>query len=441
MTMIDVDTSPLQAAREWRGIGLVAAAMTSGLPMAQAEALEEGDPNAFGSIDEMIAAAVVYGASIGIGRDEAMALLDRTVTRTGSVQVDLPDSVPVERPNAIFSGAVAERSARMADRSVSTTPLTSLVPGGYDELEPQGEFDQHPALDPIVDEPVAPVAEMPEVPGGPTPEQAVAASGEIHLDEMFGPEAPWERGDQAGELESWADDFRDDELDGDGPVLARRAAGVGVGTRFVDGTHAVVERLLGSDKADATARWMSDTGHRLGELTRDGRERLRRSEHAALILAIGGGAILIAIVVALGGALGGSDDAGPGPADRAASSTVITSDSTPATGTAKADATKASTESKGTKAAKVGPMIPPARLTLDVFNAGSKKGYAKEVAASLKSDGYKIGEVTNAKDFSGAAIIYPKDMQREARRLVHLTGVTNLQVAPGDTRKITIVVT
>ena len=86
MTMIDVDTSPLQAAREWRGIGLVAAAMTSGLPMSQAEALEEGDPSAFESIDEMIAAAIVYGSSLGIGRDEAMALLDRTVTRTG-VQV------------------------------------------------------------------------------------------------------------------------------------------------------------------------------------------------------------------------------------------------------------------------------------------------------------------------------------------------------------------
>jgi hypothetical protein len=62
MTMIDVDTSPLQAAREWRGIGLVAAAMNCGLPVAQAEALEEGDPSAFSSIDEMIAAAVVYGA-------------------------------------------------------------------------------------------------------------------------------------------------------------------------------------------------------------------------------------------------------------------------------------------------------------------------------------------------------------------------------------------
>ena len=63
MTTIDVDTSPLQAAREWRGIGLVAAALQSGLPVAQAEALEQGDTSQFQSIDEMIASAVVFLAS------------------------------------------------------------------------------------------------------------------------------------------------------------------------------------------------------------------------------------------------------------------------------------------------------------------------------------------------------------------------------------------
>ena len=87
-------------------------------------------------------------------------------------------------------------------------------------------------------------------------------------------------------------------------------------------------------------------------------------------------------------------------------------------------------------------MIPPARLTLDIYNAGSKKGYAKEVAAKLESNGYGIGEVTNAKsDYSGATIIHPKDMAREARVLARRTGISTLQVAPGSTRRITIVVT
>src|SRR5690606_31395215 len=111
MTMIDIDTSPLQAAREWRGISIVAAAMSSGLTLTQAEALETGDPAAFGSIDEMIASAVVYGASIGIGRDEATALLDRTVCRTGAL-VELPDvdAARAAMPVGGFSDAVQGRS-------------------------------------------------------------------------------------------------------------------------------------------------------------------------------------------------------------------------------------------------------------------------------------------------------------------------------------------
>jgi hypothetical protein len=424
MTMIDVDTSPLQAAREWRGIGLVAAAMNCGLPVAQAEALENGDPSAFSTIDEMIAAAVVYGSTIGIGRDEATALLDRTVCGTGA-QVSLPDAEPVARPHETFSETVHERSARIAGRDdVEVTPplLTTALTGQ--------EMVAHPVLDPIIDEPSVPSIELPAVPDGPTPEQAVAASGELHLDGAFGPDAPWERTGETGELEAWVDDFDDY----DAPVASRERTGATVGARIGGASFAALERIVGTDRADAVADRTRELTGRMSDVARTGRERLRRSEHATLFVAIGAGAILIAIVVALGGALGSDEPkAGPGPADRAASTKAATDDA--ATATAKADATKGG-------ATAVKPIIPPARLTLDIFNAGSKKGYAKEVAAKLDSAGYKIGEVTNSKGtYSGATIIHPADMVREARLLARQTGISTLQVAPGSTRKITIVVT
>ena len=431
MTMIDVDTSPLQAAREWRGIGLVAAAMNSGLPVAQAEALEAGDPAAFSTIDEMIAAAVLYGSTIGIGRDEAMALLDRTVCRTGA-QVNLPDAAPVimARPHESFSETVHERSARIADRGDVESDRIA-VPLLTTALTEQ-EMVAHPVLDPIVDEPSAPSIELPAVPDGPTPEQAVATSSELHLDGAFGPDAPWDRtvarDDVAGELETWVDDF--DEYDV--PATPRHRDGETIAARVGGATFAALERIDGTDSADAVADRTREQTTRVSELARTGRERLQRSEHATLFVAIGAGAILIAIVVALGGALGGDDTpAGPGPADRTTASTEAATD---------AAATKDAAAKADTAAVK--PIIPPARLTLDIFNAGSKKGYAKEVAAKLEAAGYKIGEVTNSKsDYTGATIIHPADMAREARLLARRTGIATLQVAPGSTRKITIVVT
>ncbi len=434
MTMIDVDTSPLQAAREWRGIGLVAAAMNSGLPVAQAEALEGGDPAAFSTIDEMIAAAVVYGASIGIGRDEAVALLDRTVCRTGA-QVDLPDptSAITVRPNEAFSGAVHERAARISDREDVVSDLIAATPLLTVALTDQEQV-AHPVLDPIIEEPAAPSIELPTVPVGPTPEQAVAASGELHLDSAFGPDGPWEReyagSFSTGELETWVDDV--DDFDSPTGTGAFERAGAKVDTRVGGATFAALERIVGTDRADAIADRTQDMTARLSELARAGREKLRRSEHATLFVAIGAGAVLIAIVVALGGALGGDEQAGPGPAKRAPEAAPVPAGA--------ANATKAG--DKVAARAAVKPMIPPARLTLDIFNAGSKKGYAKEIAAKLDGAGYKIGEVTNAKSsYASATIIHPADMVREARLLARRTGITTLQVAPGSTRKITIIVT
>ncbi|MCW2927193.1 MAG: hypothetical protein JWM86_1161 [Thermoleophilia bacterium] len=413
MTMIDVDTSPLQAAREWRGINLVQASMNSGLPMSQAEALEEGDPDAFGSIDEMIAAAVVYGASIGIGRDEAMALLDRTVSRSG-VQVELPET----RPNMDFSGAVAERSARIADRPETSQAIA---------IEPMAH-----AVPVAAATPVAPLTELPVVPTGPTPEQAVAASGEMEIEEIFA-DAPWERSSSTGELATWVEDY--DSLEAASLSGQSRAVKApGRGARAGATMHSALERVVGTDRADATADWVSGAPERVGDVLRDGRERLRRSEHATLIVAIGGGALLIALLVAIGGALGKDDAAGPGPAKRSEpkAAAPATLDSTAGTTT--------TTEAAAVKPATPAAIVPPAKITVDVFNSGSQKGRAKEVAAQLKAAGYRVGQVTNARNYAGATIIHPKAMEREARLLARRTGVTTLQVAPGSTTHITVVV-
>lgn len=436
MTMIDVDTSPLQAAREWRGIGLVAAAMTAGLPVSQAEALEDGDPSAFGSIDEMIAAAVVYGSTIGIGRDEAMALLDRTVCRIGA-RVELPDH-PAAGGVAGgdgFSEAVHERSARIAARDLVTSP--PVEPPVETAAGARDLTDGDLVLEPIASAPSAPtvpVAAMPAIPEGPTPDQAVAASGEIDMEGAFRPDAPWERSLHSSELEAWVEDYEDAEPhDGVGMRRSGREPGA-LRARISSGAYGAIERVAGTDRADAAAQWASGTARRIGDLTRDGREQLRRSEHATLIVAIGGGAILIALVVALGGALGGPEAAGPEPADR---SPVVATDAAPVGEQAPVEATTPAAK----QPAKPKPMVAPARLTLDVYNAGSRKGYAREVAANLKAAGYGIGEVTNAKSrYPGATVIHPKDLAREAKVLARRTGISTLQVAPGSTRRITVVV-
>lgn len=408
MTTISVDTSPLQAAREWRGLGLVAAAMSSGLTVSQAEGLESGDPTAFASIDEMIAAAVVYGSTIGIGRDEAMALLDRTVCG-GDLRVELPATEPTPTD---FSGAVRERSARLAGAEAVVIEQASAEPE---------ELAAHPVLGTVVEESVAHV--------GPTPEQAVAATGELLLDPDFGPGAPWERGQDAS---PWSLDPIDDEPSGS-MVAHQRAP---FGTRALDATYALLERVVGTERADTAVDWMSRTGVRLQDRTRDVRERLRRSEHATLFVAIGGGAVLIALLVGIGGALGGSDDA-TGPATTRTTTPAVEA---PAAATAATDAAKEKPAAAAEKPAAT-PIVPPRRITLDVFNNGSRKGYAKTVADKLDAAGYRIGEVGNTTvSYGVATVIYPKDMAREARIVARRAGISKLQVAPGSTRTITLIV-
>lgn len=431
MTTIGVDTSPLQAAREWRGIGMVAAALNAGLTAAQVEALENGASDEFGSTDEMIAAAVVYGASLGIGRDEAVALLDRVLGTGADVEIeDRPLAAP-STTGSRFTEAVRGRSARIASReSIVAAPA---------------EFDVDLPLEPM--EPLV----GPAFPDndldfdGPTPEQAVEASQEMHLGDLG--MSPWERDeleraareddDEAsvemvrdvapqGELETWVAD-RDPSSFGSVPT------GSIATTRVGNGLHAGLERIVGTDRADATMEWIGTTSERAAELARTGRERLRSNEHATLIVAIGGGALLIALIVAIGGALGGGSD----KASNETAGTSTTAKVAPAaTPTAAAPAAKAPAK------AATKPMLVPARLTVDVINTGRRTGAAKTTAATLKSANYKIGTVGNAKGggYSTTTVLYRAGLEREGRALAKRLGTTSVRQAPGGVKTLMVAI-
>ncbi|MBC7460451.1 MAG: LytR C-terminal domain-containing protein, partial [Thermoleophilia bacterium] len=82
-----------------------------------------------------------------------------------------------------------------------------------------------------------------------------------------------------------------------------------------------------------------------------------------------------------------------------------------------------------------------AKVHVNVFNAGSKKGYAKQIGDQLKAARYQVGTVENAGGkYAGATVIYPKALEREARVLARRTGITTLQVSPASGATITLVV-
>jgi hypothetical protein len=437
MTTIGVDTSPLQAAREWRGITMVAAALNAGLTAGQVEALENGEADAFSTTDEMIAAAVVYGASLGIGRDEAVALLDRSMFGNG-VEVEIHDRPAAEPESAPTTGsrfteAVRERSARIAERAaavVKPTPSIDLP------LEPFEPFDGSSfAVDPVEFD-------------GPTPEQAVEASQEIHLgDHLTGGHSPWGADDEGiadddeasldmrdmpqGELETWVAD-RDPSSFGSAP------AGSIATTRWGSGMHGALERLVGTDRADATMDWLGATSERVATVARTGRERLRQSEHATLIVAIGGGAILIALLVAIGGALSGGDDAKQSSAGSTTATTTASTAATPASKTPAKVVAK-----KSVKPAARPAMLPPAKLSVDVMNAGHQKGIAHRTADQLKAAHFRIGEVGNYRNsgYTQSTVLYRSGLDREAKALAKRLGITATRVAPGSSGSKLIVVT
>lgn len=453
MTTIDIDTSPLQAAREWRGTSLVAAALASGLTVRQAEALEAGDASEFDTLDAMIAAAVVYGATIGIGRDEALALLDRTAMRTGA-RVELPDAPTgsyageeaLTRPADEFSGAVRERSARIDAREGSLAVDLPLAPM---EQLPRRDLDVDPAAVALDADPI-------DLPHGPSPEQAVQASQEIHIGHHFdGLNAPWTHAEGTGELEAWAAASADDPFAATGSssiARVRRRNGHPAFAKVGSAVHAGCERVLGTDKTDAASEWWHGVTERSSSIVRSGRERLRSSEHATLIVSIAAGAVLIALVVAIGGVIGGRSDGTPAAstsADQKVTSPIITTpgiggaaDDARAAGAAKPAPTATAGKKPAAKpAAKRAPVLAPSHVDVNVYNAGSRKGYAREVAARLRSAGYRIGEVTNSRGrFPTGTVLYPRGMEREAAALGRRVGISQLQPNAGSSRALVITV-
>ena len=447
MTLIGVDTSPLQAAREWRGVSLAVAARTSGLALALAEALEEGHADAFGSFDEMVASAVLYSATLGIGRDEAMALLDRTISTRG-LEVELPsiDRSTVGNTND-FSQAVRNRSAvRLSggalgvtlgdtlegvpgttpDDIIGATPAETLgvtlaaaafdnmpetmVTAGYDGSSPIASVEvidfattdtsaAYAGVTIDCDEAEIGTGDMPVITdtmiaashAGSTNAQVQAA---LDLDPEY--RAAWEQA--SSELESWA---------------ATRERWSPVTERM----RSVVARTIGDDRADNVADRTEQGLQWVRDVTSGFRTWMKRSEHAPLIVAVSLGIVLIALLIAVASAVSSNGNKAVAP----------TSATTVPVGAAPADTPDP------VKVAPVvaAPVMLPAQVHVQVVNIGRRKGYAAIFAAKLHAKGYPIDSVGNAKSgYGGPVILCNKSMTREQAVLSRQTGITTLDTLP-----------
>lgn len=419
MSLISVETSPLQAAREWRGISLIVAARSSGIPVAAAEALEDGRGDAFGSVDEMIATAIVYAASLGIGRDEAMALLDRTIAAAGEREAGDPEAMQTGSTGA-FSEAVQQRSTR-------TGPQVDLTPLAFDNMPDRPSAA--PALtaqvvDTVVVSDDAPTgdiptaAELPDLPPIPAESDVVRAA----LEADNGYRTAWEQ--SQSELEQWAAKY--EQRGG--------SAGTFLATRIRPRIEALLDRTIGTARTDrvvARAETMSVA-------TRDTmlmfRNRLERSEHAPLVVALGAGIVLVAMLVMIGSMMG-NDNATPatgGPKLGSAASALEQ-----ATQAAAVPATR----QRGTKGAGAAQVLRPSQIRIDVLNAGHKKGFAATMAQRLDRLGYRINSTGNSDTrYATSVILYQPRYQREAERLSRQTGITTMDTVTKGAGPVTITI-
>ncbi|MBC7643608.1 MAG: hypothetical protein H7123_00675 [Thermoleophilia bacterium] len=436
MTMIGVDTSPLQAAREWRGVSLAVAARTSGLALAQAEALEEGIADAFGSFDEMVASAVLYSATLGIGRDEAMALLDRTISSRG-LEVELPSIAQVDHPTGgstnDFSQAVRTRSAVM---SSSDSLGVSLAAAAFDNMPETAVIEDPDSMhlagtdrgsdveahvdaadnnsdalvastayaNVIIDTDEAGTGELPVITEDMiTAGNAGSANAQVQAALDLDPEyrAAWEQAN--GELETWA---------------ATRERW----SPTTERVRSFVARVAGEERADVFADRSEQGLQWVRNITAGFRTWMKRSEHAPLIVAVSLGIVLIALLIAVASAVSSNNKPAlaPTPAVPAANSPM---------GAAPAGPTPPDPVKVEPTVAK--PIMLPAQVHLQIVNIGRRKGYAAVFADKLKTKGYPIDSVGNAKSgFGGPVILCNKSMAREQARLSKQTGITTLDTLP-----------
>jgi DNA topoisomerase IA len=111
--------------------------------------------------------------------------------------------------------------------------------------------------------------------------------------------------------------------------------------------------------------------------------------------------------------------------------------------TSDAAAAKAKTADKApAKPAVVAPLA-PGQITVNVLNAGRVKGRAAEVARDLRAKGYKVGKVENSKtSYSVPVVLIPSSMQREAQRIMRVSGITTMDTVAqgGNAKTVTVVV-
>ncbi len=225
------------------------------------------------------------------------------------------------------------------------------------------------------------------------------------------------------ELEQWAA-TQGEGREGSAPsAVARHARTAG-------------ERLLGPERTEKVAAILARGGDVARARTRDLRARLEQSEHATLIVAVAVGLVLVAALVAIASATGGSEP-------KATAKGELTAPTPPA----QTNEPAAKEDTKASSAAEPAPKKPailaPSQIQVNVLNAGGRTGVAHDVAEKLAAQKYKVGEVGNSSSRYGTAVIlHPPSLQREAARLSRHTGITTTDKVPetGGPHTITIVV-
>lgn len=467
MSLHIIETSPLKAAREWRGISLPIAARSSAITCAQAEALEQGDVAAFETIEEMVATAVLYTACLGIGRDEAMALLDRTLEARLSVSESAAGHTPDIELLPGFSSAVKNRSRAIASRnsrplahvvlpSVNTAssptytdlPVTPLTVKNHPTVhevttaEPLGaEIVEETVPRAYLGAAIMSVANSvrgaaqvlsPDETGEMTRVPADGAASVIHsavsIDQGYRDALALSE----AELEAWTVAH-----------TTRRPGLIGTVSAHID---AASRTVLGDRRTDIATAKLRNTRARAREMGEQVRQYMRESEQSTLIVAVLVGIVVLSALVAVSSVLsdsppskqsssqGGPQISPPAPdlsdelkAQESAGNTATPEKTAPATSVKKAPA-----------------VLPTTKVTVSVMNAGSTKGKAAELAQRLKGMGYTIGTVGNAPSKYGTSVIlFPSRFEAEAQRLSRQTNISTLDTIPNSgaatTANITII--
>nr|AFD03169.1 hypothetical protein [uncultured bacterium W5-102b] len=403
------------------------------MTIAQAESLEAGDAGAFDSSDEMLGAAVVYGASLGISRDEALALLRRSMhvavapvdvagpyatvkvagqpavaeTITDDVEHQ-PVQVAATPPRRSLGTTHATTAARIGVGSMDTDPVfaditaanteASTVWSSEFDAEQTGEIPLAPLLAGIHDdeqweEPSYGLHHTEGLLAGASDDTATTVLAARELDPEFA--AAMDTG--AGELDAWAGTHGGEVAVADGVQASR--IGHLIRTRGA--------RMLGPERAHTWAtgvdRWM----YEMRETVAGSREWLERSRYGTLVAGVAVGVLLMATMYGVVTLVKGSDT--PFPEAKTAATQAV------------AD------KSADTAKPKQAPVKARSKLTIDVLNAGAVKGRAAQRATVLDNKGYKVRDVGNSSTlYATPIILYAPNHRREAVRLGKDTGITTL---------------